>query len=168
MSSSDVKPHYSTSDYPSANPGLLAVAIIAIVVQLTFWYGRIHYKVSHRILGWDDALLTLGVICCLAVDGVCLYTVHEGFGNHMTGITPAKLLNVFKAAPGESFVQFFAFGIIKTSIGLTLMKIGFGKVFNRIVLFFVVLQAAANLMDAIETSISCIPWQRQWDKTVRT
>ncbi|OAG01382.1 uncharacterized protein CC84DRAFT_1228406 [Paraphaeosphaeria sporulosa] len=89
---------------------LTTVATIFVFLRL---YTRLYLRAS---LGWDDALVLLSWIGCVAWIAICMSALQYGFGEHMWNVTPLQFAQYLQLLIGISIVYVWTPALSKLSL----------------------------------------------------
>jgi len=147
------------------------VAVVCVVWSLAFVTALVRFytrAVVSRSFGKDDAFMVLAVLC--GVGGLVAWIIgcQSGYGIHIDTIPPTRFLTLLEAQFFQSVVEAsFAFGFLKISIALSLLRLSRGNWYNRILWALIAFTCFYTLFSFITFLTYCKPIAGQWNPALR-
>ncbi|EAQ92106.1 hypothetical protein CHGG_00341 [Chaetomium globosum CBS 148.51] len=138
---------------------------LAFVTAVVRFYTR---AVLSRSFGKDDVFMVLAVLCGIGGLASWIVACKNGYGRHIDTIYPKEFLTLLEAQFYQSVVEAsFAFGFLKISIALSLLRLSRGSWYNRILWILIGFTCFYTLFSFITFLTYCNPIAGQWNPSLR-
>ncbi|KAK3290169.1 uncharacterized protein B0H64DRAFT_332751 [Chaetomium fimeti] len=138
---------------------------LAFVTAVVRFYTRAFLS---RSFGKDDVFMVLAVLCGIGGLASWIIACRNGYGRHIDTIRPKEFLTLLEAQFFQSVVEAcFAYGFLKISIALSLLRLSRGSWYNRILWALIAFTCFYTLFSFITFLTYCKPIAGQWNPSLR-
>ncbi|KAK4235560.1 hypothetical protein C8A03DRAFT_17723 [Achaetomium macrosporum] len=121
-----------------------------------------------RSFGKDDTFMVLAVLCGVAGLAAWIVECKNGFGRHIDTIPRSEFAKLMEAQFYQNVLETsFAFGFLKVSIALSLLRLSKGKWYHRILWTLIGFTCFYTIFAFITFLTYCKPIAGQWNPAVR-
>ncbi|KAK4187866.1 hypothetical protein QBC35DRAFT_383892 [Podospora australis] len=149
----------------------LFMTIICVVWSFAFCTALVRFytrAIVVRSFGKDDIFMVLAVLC--GIGGLVSWIIgcQNGYGQHQDTIPPPKFLVLLEAQFFQSVIEAsFAFGFLKISIALSLLRLHRGKIYKWILWSLIGFTCFYTIFAFITFMTRCEPISGQWNPAIR-
>ncbi|KAK3901269.1 hypothetical protein C8A05DRAFT_16518 [Staphylotrichum tortipilum] len=147
------------------------LVVVCVVWALAFGTALVRFytrAVIVRSLGKDDVFMVLAVLCGIGGLVTWIIQCHNGFGRHQETIPRGQWVKLLEAQFFQSVIEAsFAFGFLKISIALSLLRLSRGNWYNRILWGLIGFTCFYTLFSFITFLTYCKPIAGQWNPSLR-
>ncbi|KAK3305600.1 uncharacterized protein B0T15DRAFT_555880 [Chaetomium strumarium] len=147
------------------------LAVICVFWSLAFVTAcvRVYTRaILVRSFGKDDAFMVMAVLCAVAGLAAWIVECKNGYGRHIDTIPRSEFSKLMEAQFYQSvFEAAFAFGLLKISIALSLLRLSKGSWYHRILWALIGFTCFYTVFAFITFLTYCKPIAGQWDPSVR-
>lgn len=149
----------------------LFMTIICVVWSFAFATALVRFytrTIVVRSFGKDDIFMVLAVLC--GIGGLVAWIIgcKNGYGRHQDAIPRSMFVILLETQFFQSVIEAsFAFGFLKISIALSLLRLHKGKVYKGILWSLVGFTCFYTLFAFITFMTRCDPISGQWNPAIR-
>ncbi|OCL14332.1 hypothetical protein AOQ84DRAFT_264172, partial [Glonium stellatum] len=148
-------------------PKLLGVTGTLYVVALLLWGTRIHSRLRPiPRLGWDDHIITLGIMVALIGWGFFIVSIAHGVGRHNFYVDPTDQAIAQHWLFASQVPWAIAMMLTKISIACMLLRIKRSKAWLAFLYAMIAIQIASGIASIVFQLLQCIPLRALWDPSV--
>ncbi|KAB2110258.1 hypothetical protein AG0111_0g1264 [Alternaria gaisen] len=142
----------------------LTVTIVAVLTTIARFYVRIR---MIRNVGWDDYVMLLAMMLCVAGQCLVIPQVHYGAGKHVDYIKPADFIAGLRLNLISQPIFLFAICFVKISVGFFLLRIAVGKFYKRLISGIMAFMGAYTVGCVLTVLLQCTDIRLMWDQRVK-
>ncbi|KAK0716556.1 hypothetical protein B0T21DRAFT_351996 [Apiosordaria backusii] len=149
----------------------LFIAVVCVVWSLAFCTALVRFytrAIVVRSFGKDDIFMVLAVLCGIGGLAAWIVGCHNGYGQHQDTIPRDSWMVLLEAQFFQSVIEAsFAFGFLKISIALSLLRLSRGKWYKWILWGLISFTCFYTLFAFITFMARCQPISGQWNPDIK-
>ncbi|KAL2255487.1 hypothetical protein VTK26DRAFT_3251 [Humicola hyalothermophila] len=149
----------------------LLLSIVCVVWSLAFATAILRFytrAVLARSFGKDDVFMVLALLCGVGGLVTWILECNNGFGRHQDTIPPWEFRILIQAQFLQSVIEAcFAFGFLKISIALSLLRLKTGNWYKWILWILIAFTCFYTLFSFVTFMTYCRPIAGQWTPSLR-
>ncbi|KAK4642689.1 hypothetical protein QC761_510700 [Podospora bellae-mahoneyi] len=147
------------------------IAVVCVVWSLAFCTALVRFytrAIVVRSFGKDDIFMVLAVLCGIGGLAAWIVGCHNGYGQHTDTIPRDRWKILLEAQFFQSVIEAsFAFGFLKISIALSLLRLSRGKWYKWILWGLITFTVFYTLFAFITFMTRCQPVSGQWNPDIK-
>ncbi|KAL6171274.1 hypothetical protein ACJQWK_04212 [Exserohilum turcicum] len=156
--------HPYENEGPTILGSTLSVTILAVMTTIA----RLHVRIRMiRNVGWDDYVMILSMMLCIAGQCVVIPQVHYGAGRHIEHIAPKSFQQAMKLNFISQPIYLLAICFVKISVGFFLLRIAVRPFFRRLIIGIMVFMGVYTFGCLLTVLLQCTDIRMMWDPTVK-
>ncbi|KAM0809277.1 hypothetical protein AB5N19_09620 [Seiridium cardinale] len=148
---------------------IVVVSLVCIIFSVTAVGIRIYARVLDGLFGFDDTLVLAGTLTYMADVGLAVYSAHIGVGSVNAKHNAWMSMEAPKMFMIWILVYVVSLATIKSSICVTLLRIGNAKTSMRIAVWVLLaITWASFIVTFVGVLLFCRPIAANWDTSLLT
>ncbi|KAK4665161.1 uncharacterized protein QC763_510700 [Podospora pseudopauciseta] len=147
------------------------IAVVCVIWSLAFCTALVRFytrAIVVRSFGKDDIFMVLAVLCGIGGLAAWIVGCHNGYGQHTDTIPRDRWKILLEAQFFQSVIEAsFAFGFLKISIALSLLRLSRGKWYKWILWGLITFTVFYTLFAFITFMTRCQPVSGQWNPDIK-
>ncbi|KAK3319592.1 hypothetical protein B0T19DRAFT_404161 [Cercophora scortea] len=148
---------------------ILFMAIVCVFASFALITASLRFytrAILVRSFGKDDVLMVLAVLCQIGGLAAWILGCKNGYGRHQDTIDRPQFIILLEAQFVQSVVEAsFAFGFLKISIALSLLRLSRSKWYKWIIWGLVAFTCIYTLFSFMTFMTFCAPVSANWDRS---